>query len=219
MKMERSICCKEIMKADVLDSKGLKIGNIGDLTFTFDGNLKISKFILAGPRWEELLESLKIREDRDPVFDSTLIKRIDTNVHLDTSVNSLKTTLDKGAISEDEIRYSTLEKTKIVDKDGHNIGHVIDIDFDMDGSVSMIVGGGFIEEKLEALGLKTDVDIIVPGNTIDSIKDEIHLNVSKDDLDTTMEDAVKSKKEMKARDSKEVTRQVTKVHLFTHRPF
>ncbi len=219
MKIDQSICAKDLMKTDVVDSTGNKIGRIGDFTFKFDKGLKFSKFILSGPRWEELLESLRVRPDRDPVFDTSMIERIDDHVHVNTSVNDLKTTLDEHAIPDDDFRYSRLEKMHVIDKTGEKIGQILDIDFDTDGVVSMIVGGGFIEEKLEALGLKKDVDIIVPGHTISDIKENIHLNVSKDELETTMEDAVKSEKSMRAKETRDVTRQVTKVRLFNQRPF
>ena len=218
MKLARSLCCKEMKKADVVDSSGNKVGNVSDLTFSFDKELKLSKFILAGPKWEEFLESIKIRPDKDPVFDGSLITKIDEKIHLDTSVNSLKTTLDKDAIPEGDIRLSKLEKMDILDSSGKKIGRAIDVDFDVDGAVSMIVGGGFIEEKLEALGLKTDVDIIVPGTVIASITDTIQLRVSEDELSTTMDDALMSEDVAKARDAKVVHQEVTKVRLFSHRP-
>lgn len=218
MKLARSLCCKEMKKADVVDSSGNKVGNVSDLTFSFDKELKLSKFILAGPKWEEFLESIKIRPDKDPVFDGSLITKIDEKIHLDTSVNSLKTTLDKDAIPEGDIRLSKLEKMDILDSSGKKIGRAIDVDFDVDGAVSMIVGGGFIEEKLEALGLKTDVDIIVPGTVIASITDTIQLRVSEDELSTTMDDALMSEDVAKARDAKVVHHEVTKVRLFSHRP-
>jgi sporulation protein YlmC with PRC-barrel domain len=188
------------------------------LTFKFDGQLQLSKFILAGPRWEELLESLSIKKDRNPVFDSSKIKKLGNTVHLDTSVNDLKTTLDKDSIPKGDIRYSVLQKMEIIDSHGKKVGHAIDVDFDVAGTVSMVVGGSFIEEKLEALGLKADVDIIVPGDVISSISDRIHLKVSKDELETTMEEAIKPKDAKKAREKREVSQQVTKVRLFSQRP-
>jgi sporulation protein YlmC with PRC-barrel domain len=218
MKVEQSICVNELKKADVLDSSGRKIGRIGDLTFKFDGQLQLSKFILAGPRWEELLESLRIKKDRDPVFDSSKIKKLGSTVHLDTSVNDLKTTLDKDSIPKGDIRYSVLQKMEIIDSHGKKVGHAIDVDFDTTGSVSMMVGGGFIEEKLEALGLKADVDIIVPGDVISSITDKIHLRVSEDELEKTMEEAIKPDDTKRAREKKQVSQQVSKVRLFTQRP-
>jgi sporulation protein YlmC with PRC-barrel domain len=187
MKLNRSICCRELRKVDVIDTSGQKVGNIGDLTFTFDGKLKLSQFILAGSAWEEFLESIKIRPDKDPVFDASLIEKITNKVHINTSANSLKTTLDNCAISDDEIRLSHLEKLDIFDKDGIKVGRAVDVDFDKDGSAQLIVGGGFIEEKLEALGLKTDIDIIVPSEVISSIQNNIKLMVSRDELENTMD--------------------------------
>ncbi|MHA1934835.1 MAG: PRC-barrel domain-containing protein [Candidatus Thorarchaeota archaeon] len=216
MEIARSFCSKELKKADVVDSAGKTVGHIGDLTFTFDGVLKLKQFILSGPAWEEFLEAIKLKPDRDPVFDATLIKKMGDKVHLNTSSNSLKTTLDKDAISDDEIRLSKLTKLDILDKNGVKIGRANDVDFDVDGSVSIIVGGGFFEEKLEAIGLKSDIDLIVPCDVIASISDTIQLKVSKDELGTTME---KVREHIKAREDIETRREVSKVRLFSHRPF
>ena len=137
MDPQQPVCVKELMKRDVMDSTGNKIGKIGDFTFKLDKDLILSKLILTGPRWEELLESLKIRPNSDPILDSSMIEIIDDHVHVKTTVNNLKTTLDEKAIPEDEIRYSILQKMQVIDKSGERIGHVIDIDFDTDGCASM----------------------------------------------------------------------------------
>ncbi|MBY8998856.1 MAG: PRC-barrel domain-containing protein, partial [Candidatus Thorarchaeota archaeon] len=182
MKLTRSICSSDIRKINVLDSSGETVGKVTDLTFTFDGELKLSKFILAGSRWEEFLESIKVRQDRDPVFDGSLIRQIDDHIHLEATVDSLKTTLDEDAIPKGDIRLTQIEKMDIVDNTDKKVGRAIAVNFELDGSVSIIVGGGFIEEKLEAAGLKTDIDIIVPGHVISAIGDKIHLNVSEESL-------------------------------------
>ena len=218
MKLTRSICSREIKKTNVLDSKGEIIGKVGDLTFAFDGELSLSKFILAGSRWDEFLESIKVRPNKDPVFDSSLIERIDDHVHLNTTVDSLKTTLDSDAIPEGDIRLSHLERMDIMDKDKKKIGRAIAVNFNLDGTVSMIVGGSFIEEKLEAAGLKADVDILVPGDVISEIDNMVHLNVSKESLSTTMDHALKDKEVLRVQRDMPVQRDVTKVQLFTQRP-
>ncbi len=218
MELKRAICCRELRKSDVVGSDGEKIGRIGDMTFTFDGELKLSQFILSGRTFEEFLESIRVRPDRDPVFNGSMIKKMDEKVHLDTTKNSLKTTVDKGAIGENEIRLSKLEKLAIIDNNGVSIGKAIDVDFDIDGSAKLIVGGGFFEEKLEALGLKSDIDIIVPGDVIESIGDKITLKVGKKELSLTMEQAVKSAAASHAYEAKEVNRQISRVQLFTQKP-
>ena len=215
--VSRSLNCKELKDCDVLDSSGEKIGHISDMTFTFDGELKISQFILAGSVWEEFLESVGVRPDSDPVFDGSLIKRIGDKVQLNTSRNSLKSTMDKGAIPKGEIRLSTLEDMDILDENGVKVGRAIDIDFDVDGKASLTVGGGFIEETLESLGFKADVDIIVPGSTIGSVTDNIHLKVSKDALELTMDEALKAPDVAEARTKYADDKSVMKVRLF-HRP-
>ena len=214
MDVTRSLNCRELRECDVVDSAGEKIGQISDMTFTFDGELKLSQFILAGSAWEEFLESIGTRPDMDPVFDGTLIKRLGDRIELNTSRNSLKSTLDKDAVPSGEIRLSSLEQMDILDELGVVVGKAVDIDFDVNGKASLTVGGGFIEETLESLGFKKDIDIIVPGSAISAITDVIQLRVSKDSLGLTMDEALRSPQvdeaKIKYRDSKAVM----KVRLF-----
>ena len=170
---------------DVMDTSGKKIGRVVDLTFTFDETLKLAHFILGGSRAEEFLKAIKLKPDEDPVFDSALIMKVDDHIHLDTSVNSLRASYSE--ILDNEIRFSALKKLDIYDKDNVKVGRAIDVDFQLDGHTALIAGGGFIEEKLEAIGLKDDVDIIVPFEVIVSIDESIKLSVSKDELDASLD--------------------------------
>jgi len=203
MDLSKSVCCKEIKKMDVMDSSGKKIGRILDLTFTFDGSLKLEHFILGGTRTEEFLEAIKLKPNEDPVFHSTLIKKVDDHIHLDTTTTSLKAA--HHTISDDEIKFSDLQKLDILDKNNVKVGRAMDLDFDVDGRTALIAGGGFIEEKLEAIGLKDDVDITVPFEVIASIDGSIKLSVSKDELDASLdgimiERALEIKKQRQAAD-------------------
>jgi sporulation protein YlmC with PRC-barrel domain len=213
----KSLNCRELRDCDVVDSTGRKVGRINDMTFTFDGQLTLQQFVLAGSHWEEFLESVKIKPDKDPLFDASLIRRVGDQVQLVSNVNSLKTTLEEDAIPKGEIRWSEFSKKYIVDKDHVRVGKAIDIDFDIDGSASITVGGGLIEESLERIGLKDDIDIIVPAETIASIADDIKLNVSKDELQLTMDEALDKPEVHAIKDSRDVQRSVVKVRLF-HRP-
>ncbi|MCK4566403.1 MAG: PRC-barrel domain-containing protein [Candidatus Thorarchaeota archaeon] len=214
MDVSRSLNCRELKECDVIDSDGDKVGRISDMTFTFDGELKLSQFILAGSTWEEFLESIGAKPDMDPVFDGSLIKSLGDKIQLNTSSNSLKSTLDKDAIPTGEIRLSTLENMDILDDKGVKVGRAVDIDFDVDGNVSLTVGGGFIEETLESFGFKKDVDIIVPGSTISVITDSIQLRVSRDSLGLTMDKALKAPDVDKAKTKYTDKKSVMKVRLF-----
>ena len=206
--------CKELRNCDVVDSSGEKVGKINDLTFTFKGALKLKQFILAGSKWEEFLESVKFRPDKDPVLSASLISRIGDKVQLNTNVNSLKTTLDEGAIEMGEIRWSDLTKMDIFDKDEVKIGRAVDVDFDTDGTACLIVGGGLVEETLESVGLKSDVDILVPTGHIVAIRDKVILDVSKEDLRLTMDKALENPEVKKARDLPADKRAAAKVRLY-----
>jgi sporulation protein YlmC with PRC-barrel domain len=213
----KSLNCRDLRDCDVVDSSGQKVGRINDMTFTFDGQLKLEQFVLAGSDWEEFLESIKLRPDKDPLFDASMIRRIGDKVQLESNVNALKTTLDKDAIPKGEVRWSELSKKYIVDKDDVTVGKAVDIDFDIDGKASLTVGGGMIEETLEKIGLKDDIDIIVPAETIESIGEQIKLKVSKDELRLTMDKALEHPEVLAAKDRREVDRNTVKVRLF-HRP-
>jgi sporulation protein YlmC with PRC-barrel domain len=206
--------CNELRHCDVVDSSGVKVGRIGDLTFTFDGTLRLKQFILSGSRWEEFLESAKIKPDKDPLLNAGLIEIIGDKVQLNTNINSLKTTLDEGAIASGEIRWSDLTKMEIYDQDNMKVGHAVDVDFDIDGTASLIVGGGIIEESLESIGLKTDVDIIVPAETIESMRDKIKLKVSKENLKLTMTEALESPEVKKAKELPADKRAAIRVRLY-----
>ncbi|MHA2141181.1 MAG: PRC-barrel domain-containing protein [Candidatus Thorarchaeota archaeon] len=212
LEISQPINTKTLQKSDVVDSNGDVIGRINDLTFTFDGKFKLSKFILAGSKFEEFLESIRVRPDRDPVFHASLIKSVSDRVHLDTTKNSLKTTLDEGAIDEEEIRFSDLKKMQIVDKNGEKVGKALEMDFDEEGKVCIVAGGSFIEEKLEDLGIKTDIDILVPGLAIESIDDEIKLSVSKNALSRTLDETLKKVPDMREAKGR------SRIRAFAYRP-
>lgn len=214
MDVSRSLNCRDLRECDVVDSTGEKVGRIGDMTFTFDGELRLSQFILEGSAWEEFLESVGVRPDMDPVFDGTLIHRLGDRIELNTSRNGLKSTLDKDAIPTGEIRLSSLEDMDILDENGIVVGRAVDIDFDVNGKASLTVGGGFIEETLESLGFKKDVDIIVPASTIDAITDSIQLKVSMDTLGLTMDEALKVSEVEEAKAKYTDDKGVMKVRLF-----
>ena len=206
--------CKQLRDCDVVDSGGEKVGRINDLTFTFDGTLKLSQFILGGSRWEEFLESAKIKPDSDPVLDASLIRVIGDTVQLGTNVNSLRTTLDEGAIQQGELRWSDLTKMDIYDKEGEKIGRAVDVDFDTDGTACLVVGGGLVEESLESVGLKADVDILLPSRHVTSIADKVVIDVSKEDLKLTMNNALENDEVKKARDLPADKRAAAKVRLY-----
>ena len=214
MDVVKSLNCRELRNCDVVDSSGAKVGKINDLTFTFEGVLKLKQFILAGSKWEEFLESVKFRPDKDPVLSASLIKKIGDEVHLNTNVNSLKTTLDEGAIELGELRWSKLTKMDIYDKDNVKIGRAVDVDFDTDGTACLIVGGGFVEESLEAIGLKSDVDILVPSERIVTIRDKVVLDVSRDNLKLTMDEALENPEVKKAKEMPADKRAAVKVRLY-----
>jgi len=93
------------------------------------------------------------------------------------------------------IKLSELQKRKVVDADGVRVGQVVDVWLDEDASMWLVVGGGFLEETLERLHIRPDMDLLVPSQWIADMDDEIRLEVSKFQLQATCEEAWVKEKE------------------------
>ncbi|MHA2386570.1 MAG: PRC-barrel domain-containing protein, partial [Candidatus Thorarchaeota archaeon] len=99
-------CCNmkysEIKKKPVVDSQGETLGTVIDFIFTIQDNKLIPKsIIVGGSRMEELLESIGVRPDKDPIFDVENIDVIgEDKITLTVDGATLCTTLDEGTISD-----------------------------------------------------------------------------------------------------------------------
>ena len=156
---------------------------------------------------EELLESIKARPDIDPVCNISDVESVSDKVYLKVDKESLKNTVDPGVICETDLKFSQLGKLKIVDSDGIKIGNVIDLWFDTDSQMWLVLGGGFFEETLEKLRVSPDIDLLVPEEYIKKIDtDSITLHKTKFQLESTCEDEwEKEKKKMSEKLSEEAS--------------
>jgi sporulation protein YlmC with PRC-barrel domain len=180
----------DIRSKDVVDSNGEKVGEVRDWIFGCGENKLNPKYIvLGGGRIEEFLESIGARPDIDPVVRLEEVDSISDKVYLKVDSDSLKKTIDPGVLDESDFTFSKLTDIKVVDSDGYKIGFVIDIWFDEDNMMWLLLGGGFFEELLERLKAQPDIDLLVPPHFIEDIsKNEIKLSISKFQLESTCED-------------------------------
>ncbi len=92
------------------------------------------------------------------------------------------------------LKYSEIRKKEVVDSNGEHIGEVIDSSFTISNNrlelKHIILGGGRIEELLEKIRARPDIDPICNVSEIDSISDKVYLNVDKDSLCKTMDKGV-----------------------------
>jgi sporulation protein YlmC with PRC-barrel domain len=92
------------------------------------------------------------------------------------------------------MKYSEIKKKKVVDSKGEHIGEVIDSTFDISNNrlelKHIVLGGGRIEELLERVRARPDIDPICHVSEIDSISDKVYLNVDKDTLCKTIDKGV-----------------------------
>ncbi|MHA2295170.1 MAG: hypothetical protein ACXADA_04095 [Candidatus Hodarchaeales archaeon] len=88
--------------------------------------------------------------------------------------------------------FSQIKKKKVIDKDGKEIGKsLIDVILSPEFEVShYIVGGGRIEEFLEDIKLKKDVDPVFSADSIDEIFKDIKLSVTQSELKSAHEGGV-----------------------------
>lgn len=187
-------CCElkysEIRSKDVVDSNGETVGEVMDWIFGCGENkLNLKYIVMGGGRIEEFLESIGARPDVDPVVPLEDVDSISDKVYLKVDSESLKKTLDPGVLEESDFTFSKLSDIKVIDSDGMKIGFVIDIWFDKESVMWLVLGGGFLEELLERLKAQPDIDLLVPPHFIEEIgKDEIRLNITKFQLEATCED-------------------------------
>ena len=187
-------CCgirfSQMMRKKVVDSTGKHIGTVNDFIVSYTPtSVALKSIVMGGGRIEEFLESIGLRPDVDPVFQMDCISQIQDDIELITSGESLKTTLDDGTIGEGDMRLSKFSKLPIVDSSDMKVGNVIDIWFDINGAPWLVVGGGFIQEAMERIGVVPDIDLLVPMEYIDNIsKHEIKLKYTKFQLEATCQE-------------------------------
>ncbi len=183
-------CCglhfSQLKNKEVVDANNEKVGTVDDFVITYSvDSIELKSLVLGGGRVEELLESIGLKPDIDPVFQFDCISNIADKLHLSVAKDTLKTTLDEGSIGENDMRLSDFSKLMVTDADGFKIGKVIDVWFDVEGSPWLLLGGGFIEETLEKIGVQPDVDLLVPMPFIHDIsKDGICLKYTKFQLES-----------------------------------
>ena len=94
------------------------------------------------------------------------------------------------------VRLSELQRKRVIDSAGTRIGHVNDIWLEQDGSFSLIVGGGFIQETLQRLHVRPEIDLLVPPEWIESVgADEIIRRWTRFQLESTCQECWDREKE------------------------
>ncbi|MCK5240482.1 MAG: PRC-barrel domain-containing protein [Candidatus Thorarchaeota archaeon] len=90
------------------------------------------------------------------------------------------------------IRFSQMMKKNVVDSTGKDIGKVNDFIISYTPKSvtlkSIVLGGGRIEEFLESIGLRPDVDPVFQMDCISQIQDEIVLITEGEKLKTTLDE-------------------------------
>jgi len=190
-------CCElkysGVRGKDVVDSKGENVGEVLDWIFgSKEKKLELKYFVLGGGTVEEFLESIGARPDIDPVIRLEDIESISDKIYLNIEKGTLKKTIDPGVLDETDYTFSKLSDVKVVDSDNIRIGFVIDIWFDKECVMWLVLGGGFFEELLERLKAQPDIDLLVPLRFIETIsKDVIKLSITKSQLQDNCKDEVK----------------------------
>ena len=171
----------------IVDSKGDKIGRIIDFHFTYtDGKMKFSSIVMGGSRIEEFLESIGAKKDIDPFFSIDLIDKYENDtLYLKVPYQKLTEPITLG---DNEFRLSDLGDCDVIDIDANNIGKIKDVIFDDKHRPWLIVYGRFFAESFEKLGIKADIDPLIPPEFIKQLtKDVMTLKYSKMQLKTTAE--------------------------------
>jgi sporulation protein YlmC with PRC-barrel domain len=178
------------MKKKVVDSSNKHVGTVNDFIVTYtDNNVGLKSVVLGGKRVEEFMESIGLRPDDDPVFEMDCISQIQDDVTIKTDVKTLRRTVEKGTISDNDMRLSQLSKLPIHDSEGERVGHVVDVWFDINGAPWLVAGGGVFQSAMKRVGIQPDLDLLVPMGYVEKIsKKEIKLKYTRFQLDAKCED-------------------------------
>ncbi|MDH3261298.1 MAG: PRC-barrel domain-containing protein [Acidimicrobiia bacterium] len=95
-----------------------------------------------------------------------------------------------------DISFSELQTKRVVDADGVRVGAIIDVRFDEEGSTWFVLGGGFVQQTLQKLHIRPNIDLLVPAEWIASIgSDEIVLRRSLFQLESTCQECWEREKD------------------------
>lgn len=92
------------------------------------------------------------------------------------------------------MKYSEIRGKDVVDSNGEKVGEIMDLIFNCsDNKIDlkyMVLGGGRIEELLEAIGARPDIDPVCNLDSIEKIEDKVYLNVDRESLKKTLDPGV-----------------------------
>ncbi|MEA2070932.1 MAG: PRC-barrel domain-containing protein [Asgard group archaeon] len=176
-----------LRKRDVISADKLQCGRLIDIIF--DQELNLHSFLLGGSRFEELREVLGLIEDIDPVIPISSIDKITKQaIKINIQKKDLRHKLENGVLPEKNVSLTNLKRKKIVDSKGNTIGKIVNMVFIPSGDFAFIIGGNWLEEFLESIKFKTNVDLLLPVKYIESFdNDRIKLNITSDKLRLTLD--------------------------------
>lgn len=176
----------EMRKRTVLCSEESKVGRIIDVVF--DAEYGLRSFIIGGDFWEEFREALGVIDDIDPVIPIENISEItEKEIKLNVPRGELKHKLEEGVIPPTALTYNNLRRKKVIDANGNKIGKIVNMVFLPCGEASFILGGPMLEELAEAMGLRTNWDLLLPVKYIEAITEEtIKITAKQDTLEATL---------------------------------
>ncbi|MFW9799561.1 MAG: PRC-barrel domain-containing protein [Candidatus Thorarchaeota archaeon] len=199
-----------LKKKQVIDAKGQTLGKVIDFIINVDGtSLNPKSMVIGGGRVEELLEAIKVRPDMDPVFDIEQIDVVDEDaVRLKVDGETLCDKHYNVSVDAGDVKLSDLSKAKVFDSDGFKIGNVIDVWFDDEGEMWLVLGGGFFEETMEKLKIVPDIDLLVTSKDLESVStNEIKLKLTRFQLESNCEtEYEKYKREVVGKEKKDDAR-------------
>jgi len=92
------------------------------------------------------------------------------------------------------MKYSDVRGKDVIDAKGEKVGDIIDSIFDISkskiGLKHLVLGGGMIEELLESIGARPDIDPVCNVSDVDNISDKVYLKVDKESLKKTVDPGV-----------------------------
>jgi len=157
---------KDMEGSKVIAQDSENLGKIFD--FIVDQNFKLMYFVSRSGHEIFLIKPEQIEQSDGEVVRLKVPKRF-VNLY------------DKA--EHDWISFTTLRTKQVYDKDGENIGQILDVVFHIDNYISFIIGGKGLKRYLALLGFSAD-DMLVPYRYIKSVDQyNVLLHKSRVELD------------------------------------
>lgn len=155
---QKELC--KLRKTEVFDVNYEKLGTITD--FIFNKQFELTDLEVSSSKLAKLSTRFLSKFGTRYYIDVYELKKEDKILVVSYKNAKLASQYN----FEDSIFFSKIKNKYVFDSNGEKIGRIIDAIIHIDYKTSFILGGSYLEEILEDIGIISDMDIFLPTNIL-----------------------------------------------------